>query len=167
MNKMIILSDTSNFPYHEQIIKALNNTAASALSGACIMDISDKNHLSSVSARLSAECPDCIITLDLAGFELRTLTGECLLNMLPCKICNIIWGNKPEYTAYLNGKLSLSMLFYDATGQDNNLPFTYPNMRYYYPAPKAVSTAQSSDFNDITVDILQEILTHFKSEILL
>lgn len=167
MHKIIILSNTNKFPYHKQITKALNNTASSVLSGACIIDISNKSNLSSISEKLSAECPYFIITLDLAGFELRTLTDECLLNMLPCKVCNIIWGNKTEYNTYLNGKLSLSMLFYDATGQDNNLPFLYPNMHYYYPAPKEISTIPSGSFNDVTEGILQEILIHFKSEVLL
>lgn len=167
MNKIIILSNTSRFPYHEQIIKALNNTASSVLPSACIMDISNKSNLSSITEKLSAECPDFIITLDLAGFELRTLTGECLLNMLPCKVCNIIWGNKPEYNAYLNGKISLSMLFYDASGQDNHLPSMYPNLRYYYPTAKPFSTTPSDTPDDIAVNILQEILIHFKAEILL
>ena len=95
--------------------------------------------------------PDLIISLDLSGFELRTLTGECLLNMLPCKVCNIIWGDKPEYSNYLSGKLSLSMLFYDATGIDNQLPSKYPNMRYYCT----------------TFTTLQDIWDHFTKEVLL
>lgn len=167
MNKVIILSNINKFSYHEQIIKALKNTASPVLSGALITDISDKSNFSSVSDKLSSECPDIIITLDLAGFELRTLTGECLLNMLPCKVCNIIWGNKPEYNAFLNGKISLSMIFYDATGQDNHLLSAYPNMHYYYSTDKPVSTIPSGILDDVTVNVLQEILTHFKNEVLL
>lgn len=167
MNKVIILSNINKFPYHEQIIKALNNTASPVLSGALIIDISNKSNFSSVSDKLSSECPDTIITLDLAGFELRTLTGECLLNMLPCKVCNIIWGNKTEYNAYLNGKISLSMIFYDATGQDNHLSSAYPNIHYYYPTDKPVSTISTGILDGATVNVLQEILIHFKNEVLL
>lgn len=167
--KIVILSNTNKFPYHTQITKALNNTASSVLFCAYFVDISNKTPISSISQQLSTECPDVIITLDLAGFELRTLTGESLLNMLPCKVCNIIWGDKPEYSNYLSGKLSLSMLFYDATSNDNQLPSKYPNMRYYYSTSKAIPTVPFNNVNTESdvLETLQNIWNRFTKEVLL
>ncbi len=169
MHKLIILSNTTKFSYHTQITKALNNIISANLFSAHIMDFSDKTPISFISQQLSAESPDHIITLDLAGFELRTLTGECLLNTLPCKVCNIIWGDNPEYSNYLSGKLSLSMLFYDATGSDNQISSKYPNMRYYYPTSKAIPTVSCNNFNTESEDLetLQNIWNHFTKEVLL
>lgn len=166
---IIVLSNNRNYPYHTQITKALNTIVSSNGSNAQIIDTSDKTSLSGLSLQLSSHTPEIIITLDLAGFELRTLTGECLLNMLPCKICNIIWGNKPEYKNFLSGKLSLSMLFYDAAGKDNELPAQYPYLRYYYPAAQGISTASNSN-NEVAEEVyetLQGMWEHFTKEVLL
>lgn len=167
MKKIIILSNLTKFPYHTQIIKALNTIVLSDMFSAQIMDISGNTPISTLSQQLSATIPDTIITLDLAGFELKTLTGECLLNMLPCKVLNIIWGAKPEYSDYLSRKLSLSMLFYDATGEDNVLSSKYPDMRYYYPTNHAIPTAITNNNDQQITETLQKIWTHFKSEVLL
>jgi hypothetical protein len=166
---IIVLSNTLKYPYHTQIIKALNTIFFTNGSNAQIINISDQTPMSELSRQLSSLPADIIITLDLAGFELRTLTGECLLNMLPCKVCNILWGNKSEYDKYLTGKLSLSMLFYDATGTDNQLPSKYPNMRYYYPTAQTISGAIDTQPTHETevLETLQNTIVHFTKEVLL
>lgn len=163
---IIVLSNTHKYPYHTQITKALNTIVFSNGSNAHIIDIKNANS-PQFTQQLSSNTPDIIITLDLAGFELRTLTGECLLNMLPCKVCNIIWGDKPEYSKYLSSKLSLSMLFYDATGTDNQLPSKYPNMRYYYPTSRAIPTTTLNDTESEIIETIQNIWNHFTKEVLL
>lgn len=166
---IIVLSDTLKFPYHNQITKALKTIFSTNGSNAQFIDISIKTPMSELSRQLSSLPADIIITLDLAGFELRTITGECLLNMLPCKVCNILWGDKPEYNKYLTGKLSLSMLFYDATGTDNQLLAKYPDMRYYYPASQAIPCTTDSQpaRKPEEIETLQDIMAHFTKEVLL
>lgn len=167
--KIIVLTNKHKFPYHIQITKALNDIISANIFSAQTIDISPQTSRSDVTQQLSSAPPDLIITLDLTGFELRTLTGECLLNMLPCKVCNIIWGENAEYSNYLSGKLSLSMLFYDATGIDNRLPSQYPNMRYYYPTAKAIPILSLDKVNgeSETLESLQNIWNHFMKEALL
>lgn len=163
-----VLSNTQKYPYHTQIAKAMDTIVSITSSNAQIIDIKNV-HLSHFTQQLSSSTPDIIITLDLAGFEFRTLTGECLLNMLPGNVCNILWGDKPEYNKYLTGKLSLSMLFYDATGTDNQLPAKYPYMRYYYPTPQAIPASTYSDNTSETQtsEALLNIWEHFTKEVLL
>lgn len=161
---IIVLSNTYKHPNHTQIIKALDTNASFNGANAHTISIQDANS-SHFTQQLSVNTPDIIITLDLAGFEFRTLTGECLLNMLPCKVCNIIWGDKAEYKDYLSGKLSLSMLFYDATSQDNQLPAKYPNMRYYYPTSKTILSTTFNDTESEIIETLQNIWNHFIAEV--
>lgn len=163
---IIVLSNTYKYPYHKQITKALESIVSSNGSNAHFIDTKNANS-SQFKQQLSSNIPDLIITLDLAGFEFRTLTGECLLNMLPCKVCNILWGNKSEYCKYLTGKLSLSMLFYDATSTDNQLPSKYPNMRYYYPTSRAIPTTTLNDTESKIIETIQNIWNHFTKEVLL
>lgn len=163
---IIVLSDTRKYPYHTTITKALESIVFSNGSNAQIIDIKDANS-SHFTQQLSSNTPDIIMTLDLACFEFRTLTGECILNMLPCKACNILWGDKPEYSKYLSGKLSLSMLFYDATGADNQLPSKYPNMRYYYPTSRVIPTTTLNDTESEIIETIQNIWNHFTKEVLI
>ncbi len=164
---IITLYNSHKYPYHTQITKALETIVSSNGSNAHFIDIKNTNS-SQFTQQLSSNTPDLIITLDLAGFEFRTLAGECLLNMLACKVCNILWGAKPEYKDYLSGKLSLSMLFYDATGNDNQLPAKYTNMRYYYPTSKIISLTElnNTETESELIETLQNIWDHFIAEIL-
>lgn len=166
---IIVLSSTHNYRYHAEITKALNTIFSTNGSNAQTIDISVKTPMPELNRQLSSCSADILITLDLAGFELRTLTGECLLNMLPCKVCNILWGDKSEYNKYLTGKLSLSMLFYDATGIDNQLPAKYPDMRYYYPTSQAIpcTTDSQPTHKPEVIETLQDIMVHFTKEVLL
>ena len=165
---IIVLANTSKFPYHTKVAKALETIISSNGPNAQIIDITTKTSLSDLSIQLSALSPETVITLDLAGFEFRTLTGECFLNTLPCKICNIIWGDKTEYKDYLSGKLSLSMLFYDATANDNQLSVKYPYLRYYYPTIRAIPTICSNNNDPLpqTYETLQDVWMHFIREVL-
>lgn len=169
MNTLFILTNTSHHPYHSNILSILSKCTNLKNFNTHIIDINKQSNTSAICQKLSQSSPDLIITLDLAGFELRTVTGECLLNMLPCKTCNIIWGDKPAYKEYLTGKLSLAMLFYDATGKDNQLPAKYSYMRYYYPTSEAIITTQagSNASESQTVEVLQNIWNHFTKEVLL
>ena len=161
MNSVFLLSNIKKYPEHSQYINAFKNMIT--VIHADITQIST----SELMKNLSASAPDVIISLDLAGFELKTLTGECLFNTLPCKILNIISGDAPEYHAFLSKKLSLSMLFYDISGRDFHLSAKYPYMRYYYPLTKIVS-APMTDFQGIhSADMLLNIWNHFKKESLL
>ena len=89
------------------------------------------------------------------------------MNILPSKICNIIWGSKPEYENFLNGKLSLSMLFYDATGINHELSCVYPYLRYYYPTIHPIANTQITGSDSETIEALKALWNHFIKEVLI
>lgn len=166
MNTTYILVNTKRYPYHRNILSILADHLFPNDTDISIIDLSQSN-ISALGQHLDATAPDLVITLDLSGFEIRTYTGECFLNILPSKICNIIWGNKPEYSKYLNGKLSLSMLFYDATGINHELSSVYPYLRYYYSTMYPIASTQINDSASETIEALKALWNHFIKEVLI
>lgn len=164
MSNIVILTNFAQYPYHTY----LSNMIRSALcqNNVFQLDINSKEYDHQCLAELNRLSPDIIITLDLSGFRFRTQTGENALNMLYTKNLNIIWGNKPEYAQLLNKKISLSMLFYDATGTDNKLTQIYPNLLYYKVAnlitycPTSTLSMRSDQENFLRIwnDFKQETL---------
>lgn len=126
-----ILTNKKQYPYHADLSHMINTILSKQAHTVSLLDINSEQYDHQCLAKLKALEPDVIITLDLAGFRFRTQSGENALNMLFSKNLNILWGNKPEYEPLLNKKISLSMLFYDASGIDHGLPRLYPNMLYY------------------------------------
>lgn len=168
-----ILTNPRQYPYHISISQMINATLIKHAHSVYLLDIDSEKYDYQCLAKLNAFEPDVIITLDLAGFRFRTQSGENALNMLFTKNLNILWGNRPEYEPLLNGKISLSMLFYDASGTDNGLPLLYPNMLYYkvmkplpvFSAPGSKASPELSGdsesttaFLNIWYDFLKEVL---------
>lgn len=142
----------------------INSTLSGASYTVQILDVNCTQYPHQCLAKLNSMEPDILITLDLAGFHFRTQSGENSLNMLYTKNLNLVWGNRPEYADYLNKKVSLSMLFYDATGKDYQLPTYYPNVLYYKACldflitQECNSASASAHFLTIWEDFLSEVL---------
>lgn len=168
-----ILTNPKQYSYHVSVSQMINTILTGHAHSVYLLDIDSEKYDHQCLAKLNAFEPDVIITLDLAGFRFRTQSEESALNMLFTKNLNILWGNKPEYELLLNRKISLSMLFYDASGTDYGLPLLYPNMLYYkvmnpLPAFSASEPETSPDisrdsesasaFLDIWYDFLKEAL---------
>lgn len=150
MANILILTNKKKYPYHMNTCININSNLNDRHT-VSTLDIHTSNH--ECLQKIYKLTPDILITLDLAGFHFRTQAGEMALNMLPTKNINLIWGHKPEYAEFLSKKLSLSMLFYDVSGTDYQLPRHYPNMLYY----KAT----------YTLDTFEELWTDFTKEVLL
>jgi len=129
--KISILIDKTHYPYHQNIATNICNFFNNCQHTANILDVHSEIYDHLCLKKLDELSPEVLITLDLAGFHFRTQTGETALNMLTTKNLNLIWGNQSKYTLPLSKKLSLSMIFYDATGNNFSLPQHYPNMQYY------------------------------------
>ena len=155
MLNITILTAPTKYPYHAAISAMLGSVLHESGHAFSILDIDSYKYDHHCLAQIEAFHPDVLITLDLAGFRFRTQTGENALNMYYTKNLNLIWGNKTEYALYLNKKISMSMLFYDATGEDNNLPAVYPNMLYY---KALVELTDANSFQTIWNDFLTEAL---------
>lgn len=162
MENLLVLTNISAYTYHSRLSQFIE-TAFSSHYCVTIIDIDSFSYDHQCYSAIQAVHPTILITMDLAGFRLRTQSGECALNMLNCKCLNLLWGNKPQYASYLNGKLSLSMIFYDLSGEDHMLPAHFPNMLYYKSSfcLLPVTSEKSS------LSVLNAIWSDFTSEVLL
>lgn len=131
MSNIVILTNLQQYPCHAETASMIQSVLQQLAHSVTVVDINSERFSHVCLARIKEADPDILITLDLAGFCFRTQSGENALNMLCTKNLNIIWKNKPEYAPLLSRKISLSMLFYDASGTDNRLPFLYPDLLYY------------------------------------
>ena len=167
MLHILILTNTNKYNYHTHIAKLIQTYLASQSHRVEVLDIDSTTYDYQCLAQINAIKPDVLITLDLAGFRFRTELGEIALNQLFTKNLNLIWGNKPEYSAYLNKKISLSMLFYDVAGTDCHLTTLYPNVLYYSPSNE-ISVNFDQPVSTYTVqEIFSKIWKDFTSQVLL
>lgn len=155
MLNIVILTNQTKYTYHSEIASMIHTYLTQNHHNISILDIDDYKYDHECLTKIKELQPDVIVTLDLAGFRFRTQSGENALNMLTSKNLNLIWGDKPEYAKYLDKKISLSMIFYDATGKDHGLPEKYLNMLYY----KAICalTKDVESFQRMWEDFLYEI----------
>lgn len=161
-----ILTNPRQYAYHGEASAFLLNLLTQKGIRTTILDVFSEPYAHRCLAKLNSFQPDILITLDLAGFHFRTQSGENALNMLFTKNLNLIWGNRPEYTAFLQKKISLSMLFYDVSGHSCPLSQYYPNVLYYkamgalLPSPDtpAEDARNRSVFQNIWKDFLSETL---------
>ena len=164
MLNIIILMESSKYNYHITVSNMIHSVLQADKNIISILDLNSFKHDYECLHKIMEVQPNVLITLDLAGFGIRTQTGETALNMLPTKNLNLIWGNKLEYASFLNKKISLSMLFYDVAGIDNHLSQIYPNLLYY----KALDKLPVAELNlPQTIKNFQHIWTDFVREALL
>ncbi len=166
MPNIVILTNRQQYPYHPEMAAMAQSALQQLAHSVTVLDINSEKYGHVCLARLKETNPDILITFDLAGFCFRTQSGENALNMLCTKNLNILWGNKPEYAPLLSKKISLSMLFYDASGTDSKLPLLYPNLLYYkVSSPIKQSAVSASDiagntnaFLSVWEDFTREVL---------
>lgn len=84
------------------------------------VELTFDNADTTTQARFNADEFQLLITFDLAGFQLKTLTNNIWYNLLPCKQMHIITTCKNELMDYLNSPLSISMFFFCVTEEQKN-----------------------------------------------
>lgn len=164
---IVILINPQKYIYHFSIAKMIDSILNQQNHNTTILDINDSKFDHLCLAKLNFLAPDILITLDLSGFRFQTQSGENALNMLTTKNLNIIWGNRPEYTNFLNKKISLSMLFYDASGINNQLPQIFPYVLYYKALGKINITSEFVQHTSYNQEVFLAIWKDFLKEVLL
>lgn len=161
MKNITLIFDTCKYPYHNNISNLINHCLSYKDYIINKVDLGNPNiNQSKLNSILFDSDIDFLITLDLSGFNLRTQTGECAMNLLYSKNLNIIWGNSKDYVPYLSKKISMSMVFYDVSGNNNYMPTHYPNMLFYNYGPQYFLpqyeniSVNSSNFNHIWSNFL-------------
>lgn len=80
--------------------------------------------------------PDVLVTVDLPGFEQRTLTDNISYNLLDCKQLHLLLHENPGNESCLAGQLSIAMFFYcEGDALYNRLAQRYPHLPYLKKLP--------------------------------
>lgn len=89
----------------------------------------DKGSLKNVMADIRNASPDILITEDLEGFEMCTLTDAVSYNLIHCRQFHFLFSDHPENEKYLAKQLSLVMTFVcmDAANSDR-ISEMYPDL---------------------------------------
>lgn len=89
----------------------------------------EKNDRRNIMSEIKSRTPDLLITEDLEGFEMCTLTDAVSYNLVHCRQMHCIFTPHPENEPYLNKQLSLVMTFVcpDETEKARLLQ-TYPDI---------------------------------------
>ena len=111
--KLLYLINSRQFNYHKDIIRDFT-----AVIPGDIIDMGDGTNLGERYREIAGYAPDVVITLDLAGFELRTGNDTLSLNNIYGKMAHILFHKTNFYGACLKARQNLSMFTYIPEGED-------------------------------------------------
>ncbi len=107
-DKIVIENIGSNL--RNQIEKLINNNDSVNIS---YMDTSDNNHRNRLEAFVRDESPDLLVSYNLAGFELCTLTDSLLYNLIDCRQFHFIKKRNLPNEKYLQKLKSINLFMFE------------------------------------------------------
>lgn len=127
----------------EQLKKKAEEHGISAV----ILEIKDKKPSHEYFFAIIRSCPDLVFTLNFAGFEMSTETGEIAYINLPCRNIHLILKEREwDFKRYFLRKLSIAMFFYC---QDHEI---YDKLQDQYPDIPYLKLMENWD------DMLEDVL---------
>lgn len=127
--KILILIHSGKYPEHQARLKGLKELLTEEGNETFLVDMSDKESHFEQYRKIKSFGAEIILTMDLAGFELRTETGSITLNQLPCLMFHLLFHPVEDYGKVLQEPFNFSMFFYAAADGDRmRLEQNYPNI---------------------------------------
>lgn len=111
--KIVIVINTKQYPSHAQRA-ALLQTELSEREGyvVTLIDMGTNIPLHEKTYAISNESAKLIITLDMAGFELRNTMESASYNVMHCRMAHLLFGQYKEYEKWLDEIMNFSMFFF-------------------------------------------------------
>ena len=128
----VIVINTKNHPEHRESAALLYK----ALEGRMRIDTVDMAGAGMLHEKYFTirSCnPLFVITLDMAGFELRTENDTFSYNQIPCRMMHLLFGELQEYETLLTGKFNFSMFFYGRRQLCEKIRACYPEIENVEP----------------------------------
>lgn len=129
----ILVIDTKKHPEHKKLAAVIKELVQSGnlLEGMIelgTVDMAQKLPLHEIYFQISSAMPEFVITLDLAGFELRTEGDGYSYNTIPCRMAHFLLGEPEKYREILAGEFNFSMFFYAAQKSCAAIQKEYPEL---------------------------------------
>ena len=115
MMKLVYLINTKEYKYHKNMIEDFSSVIPGD-----ILDMSDGTAKGSRYEEIRALDPDIVITFDLSGFELRTVSDTLSLNSIYARMAHILFHSTDHYGNLLKARQNLSMFTYVPENEDIN-----------------------------------------------
>ena len=111
--KILYLINSTGFNYHKGLVDDFT-----FVTGGDVIDMSDGKPLGDRYHEIEEYNADVIITFDLAGHVLRTVSDTLSLNNIYARMAHILFQNTDSYGADLRARQNLSMFTYVVNGTD-------------------------------------------------
>lgn len=110
--KIAIVVNNQKYPYHQNIICLLRKCSLGKENTTEVIDMSEKIPLHEKYYKIIESGCNFLISLDCAGFELRTELETLSYNNLGCRVAHLILQNINEFTEELGQQMNFSMFLF-------------------------------------------------------
>lgn len=105
---ILIVINSKKYKYHKDFVKVMSTLTETV----SVVDMSSDKLLHELFYEIDGSSSKMIMTLDFAGFELRTEMDNISLNSISKRIVNVLFHKKNHYTDELKYRQNLSMFTY-------------------------------------------------------
>ena len=124
---VVIIMDTGRHAGHRAVADTLSSILEKNWE-VHLVDMSGKEPMHEKFYEIVRCGPPFVITLDLAGFELKTELETPSLNSVPCRMAHILFEEIEEYAGILKERFNFSMFFYCREKVAEQIKGRYPDV---------------------------------------
>lgn len=159
-----IVINTKKYTYHSYLA-ALFETAASAHGEVKVFDMAETKPLHEKYYALAESGCNLLLTLDCAGFELRTENDTLSYNNFGCRMAHILLRSMQEYREELRQQMNFSMFVFSVKEEDvRSIKDRYPNIPNIELFPQIDYKEKSEETKKISERIIKEWFLYLLEE---
>lgn len=124
--KILLIIDTKLNSYHSEVYADFENALVNYFedkgdNSLEVIDIGIDMAEHEMFDYILKASPDLIITIDFAGFNMKTTGGAISYNCIPCRMAHVLLRKRESYSDYLTYSQNFSMFTYIPRDEDINL----------------------------------------------
>ena len=144
--KVVIVYDGQKWQEHLQFSCILRQICEEEGYEVALVDLANIQAGYEKKKMIVSHKPDLLVTLDLAGFEMRTLAEKATYNVMPYRMAHILLHKYAEYqTEWLEDDMNFSMFFYAAEQTATDIMRNHPSIEKVIPLCLDVTTKWVQD----------------------
>jgi len=151
--KIVILMDTVKYSNHHVYAEKIEKALAAG-NNFFVYNMSSGKPFHEAYRIIEGEKPELIITLDCAGFELKTELNSLSLNCLHCRAIHMLFEKTYKYGDLLDNLFSLSHFMFLPKGSDvSRFKETHNNIAYVGEMPNMIVEALEKWFAEVRIEM--------------
>lgn len=123
--KILLIIDSKNYKYHNDIFIDFENALVNFFedkgdNSLEVIDVGIDEEEHVIFNYIKGLAPDFVITVDFAGFNMRTTGDSLSYNGIPCRMAHYLIRSREAYLSLLNYRQNFSMYTYIQESDDIN-----------------------------------------------